>query len=346
MTIKRDESMIGVGIVGYGYWGPKVARNFAELDGCTVVGICDFDDERLGRAGRTHPGALMTHDYGKLLDRPELDAIAIATPVSTHFDLAMKALRAGKHVWVEKPLTDARDQAETLIETADRKGVALLVDHTFVYTGAVRKIKELVSGGEIGEIRFYDSVRVNLGLFQHDVDVLWDLAVHDLSIMGFILDNAPVAVSATGMGHVPGQMENVGYLTLFFEDDMIAHIHANWLAPVKIRRTLISGTKRMIVYDDLEPSEKIKIYDKGIILENDKDSFYSTIAGYRTGDVWSPQIDLTEALHREALHFLQCIREGSRPLTDGEAGLYVVRVLEAARRSMDSRGMPVEISNG
>jgi len=338
--------LIGIGIIGYGYWGPKVARNFSGLDDARLVAISDLDPAHLSQAARNHPSALTTTDYQELLQHPDVDAIAIATPVSTHFSLAMAALKAGKHLWVEKPLTDSVEQAVKLVDEANRLGLVLMVDHTFVYTGAVRKIKEMVDSGELGDLHFYDSARVNLGLFQHDVDVLWDLAVHDLAIMKYLLSKEPTMVSATGMDHIPGHRENVGYLTLFFDDTMIAHIHVNWLAPVKIRRTLISGTKKMIVYDDLEPSEKVKVYDKGVIVEDDKDTLYAQVSGYRTGDMWAPHLDMTEALLDEAKHFVHCIRSGEKPITDGEAGLYVVRILEAATASMKLQGQPVKIAGG
>jgi predicted dehydrogenase len=276
-----------------------------------------------------------------------VDAVLVATPVSTHFDLAMAALRAGKHVLVEKPLAPSSDQAMQLIETARALGLVLMVDHTFVYTSAVQKIHELVSAGSLGRLYYYDSVRVNLGLFQHDVDVLWDLAVHDLSIMDYVLGREPTAVAATGVAHVPGRPVNTAYLTCFFEDDLIAHFHVNWLAPVKIRRTLIGGDRQMIVYDDLEPSEKVKVYDKGITLGSDAgggmEHAYEQLVGYRTGDMRAPQLPLTEALRVEAQHFVECVATGRQPLTDGACGLRVVRILEAATRSLALRGVPVEV---
>jgi predicted dehydrogenase len=255
----------------------------------------------------------------------------------------MQALQAGKHVLVEKPLTATSDQGERLIEEAERRQLLLMVDHTFVYTAAVRKIKELIDSDQLGRLYYYDSVRVNLGLFQHDVNVLWDLAVHDLSIMSYTLGRQPHTVTATGMAHVPGRSEDVAYLTCYFDDSLIAHFHVNWLAPVKIRRTLIGGDQRMIVYDDLEPSEKIKIYDKGITLNNGPEGVYQMLVGYRTGDMWAPQLNTNEALRVEAAHFLECIEQAKQPLTDGNMGLQVVRILEAATRSLRQRGQPVEL---
>lgn len=336
--------MIRVGVIGYGYWGPNLVRNFAEAPGSQVVAVSDLCPERLTLAGSRYPAIETTTDYCDLLADARIDAIAIATPVSTHFELAMQALRAGKHVLVEKPLAATSEQAVRLIEEADRRNRVLMVDHTFVYTGAVRKIRELVTSNGLGDIYYYDSVRVNLGLFQHDVNVIWDLAVHDLSIMDYVLPSQPCAVSATGMSHVPGEPENVAYLTLFFDGRLIAHIHVNWLAPVKVRRTLIGGSRRMIVYDDLEPSEKVKVYDRGITINESPESIYQMLIGYRTGDMWAPQLDMTEALRTEALHFISCIENGERPITDGEAGLRVVQILEAATRSMAERGRLVELN--
>lgn len=337
--------MIAVGVIGYGYWGPNLVRNFAEVPDSRVVGVSDLRGERLAQVRARYPATETTKDYRDLLANPHIDAIAIATPVSTHFELAMGALQAGKHVLVEKPLAATSEQAVRLIKEADRRNRVLMVDHTFIYTGGVRKIRELVTAKELGDIYYYDSVRVNLGLFQHDVNVIWDLAVHDLSIVDYVLPSRPCAVSATGMSHVPGQPENVAYLTLFFDGCLIGHIHVNWLAPVKIRRTLIGGSEKMIVYDDLEPSEKVKVYDRGITV-NSIESVYQMLIGYRTGDMWSPQLDMTEGLRTEVLHFIRCVEQGERPVTDGEAGLRVVRILEAATRSIAERGRPVEMDTG
>jgi len=336
--------MINIGVIGYGYWGPNLVRNFVETPGSQVAAVCDLRPERLAQVRSRYPAIETTTDYREVLTNEHIDAITIATSVSTHFDLAMQALQAGKHVLVEKPLTATSEQAIRLIEEANRQNRVLMVDHTFVYTGAVRKIQELVANNGLGDIYYYDSVRVNLGLFQHDVNVIWDLAVHDLSIMDYVLPSWPCAVSATGMRHVPGEPENIAYLTLFFNSCLIAHIHVNWLAPVKVRRTLIGGSQRMIVYDDLEPSEKVKIYDKGITVNNNAENMYQMLVGYRTGDMLAPQLDMTEALRTEALHFINCIDKGEHPITDGEAGLRVVRILEAATQSMTERGRLVELN--
>ncbi len=336
--------MIGIGVIGYGYWGPNLVRNFAETPGARVAAVSDLRTAQLSKVQARHPALQVTTDYRDVLAHSAVDAVAIATPVSSHFDLALAALQAGKHVLVEKPLATNPAQVLQLIEEAERRSLILMVDHTFVYTGAVRKIKELLNEERLGRLYYYDSVRINLGLFQHDVNVLWDLAVHDLAIMDYLLTAKPVAVAATGIAHVPGQPENIAFLTLFFADTLIAHLHVNWLAPVKIRRTLIGGDRQMIVYDDLEPSEKIKIYDRGITLNNEPEGVYQMLIGYRTGDIWAPQLSTTEALRTEAQHFLECIEQGRRPITDGQAGWRVVRILEAATQSLAQRGRPVELA--
>ena len=338
--------MIRVGVIGYGYWGPNLVRNFGESPGARVACVSDLRPERLAQVKARYPAVKVTTSHRELIEEPEVDAVAIATPVFTHFDLAMQALKAGKHVFVEKPLASTGEQVQKLIDAAHQADRILMVDHTFVYTGAVRKIRELVDSGKLGDIYYYDSTRVNLGLFQHDIDVIWDLAVHDLSIMDYVIPARPVAVSATGLSHVLGGKENIAFLTLFFPSSMIAHIHVNWLAPVKIRRTLIGASKQMIVYDDLEQSEKIKIYDSGITLNRQQDpaeKIYEVLVGYRTGDMLSPRLDMKEALGVEAAHFVHCIKERKQPTSDGQAGLRVVQILEAATQSMRRRGVPVDL---
>jgi predicted dehydrogenase len=307
--------------------------------------------ERLASVTTQYPAVEVTGSFDDVLNDPRIDVVAIATPVSSHYDLALKALKAGKNVFIEKPMTATAEQAQRLLDEADRRGLVIGVDHTFVYTGAVRKIKELVSSDGLGDIYYYDSVRVNLGLFQHDVNVIWDLAVHDLSILDYVIPQQPVAVSATGISHVPGEPENIAYMTLFFADNLIAHLHVNWLAPVKVRRTLIGGSRKMIVYDDIEPSEKIKVYDKGITVNGKNgggngaggDKIYQMLVGYRTGDMWAPQLEMTEALSLELRQFVKCVEEKKTPLTDGQAGLRVVRILEAATQSLAERGRVVEL---
>ncbi|MDA9981306.1 Gfo/Idh/MocA family oxidoreductase [Gammaproteobacteria bacterium] len=334
--------MLSIGVIGYGYWGPNLVRNFQECGVAKVSMVSDLNESYLELAKTRYPSIETTPDHLELIRSPKIDAVAIATPVGTHHELAMSALQAGKHVFVEKPLSQTSEQAKQLIEEAGNRDLTLMVDHTFIYTGAVRKLKELVVGGELGDIYYYDSERVNLGLFQPDVSVIWDLAVHDLAILNYVFPHQPVAVSATGISHVPGKPENVAYLTLYFNDSMIAHINVNWLSPVKLRRTLVGGDRKMILYDDLEPSEKIKIYDKGIELTS-RQNIYETLVGYRAGDMWAPKLDGTEALRREACHFVESIENKIKPASGGEAGLYVVRVLEAATHSMEERGAPIDI---
>jgi predicted dehydrogenase len=337
--------MIKVGVIGYGYWGPNLVRNFAENQKIELLTVSDLRKDRLALAQLRCPGISVTQDHRDILSDPRVDAVAIVTPVSSHYELALQALRAGKHVLVEKPMTASSDQALRLIEEAEKRNLTLMVDQTFVYTGAVRKIRELTSSGKLGQIYYFDSTRVNLGLFQRDVDVIWDLAVHDLAIMDYVLSSRPCAVTATGMNHFAGGTENIAYLTIFFEDRQIAHINVNWLSPVKVRRTLIGGSKQMIVYDDMEPSEKVKVYDKGITVNGNPEALYQALIGYRSGDMCAPQLDLTEGLQREVQHFAECIERSERPITDGYAGLRVVRILEAATRSMKQRGRLVELGS-
>lgn len=335
--------MVRIGVLGYGYWGPNLVRNFAEARGCTVAAVCDLREERLAQVRQRYPAVETTTDAEAFLADPRLDAVVIATPVSTHYELASKALAAGKHVWVEKPMTATAAESHRLVEQATRANRLLHVDHTFVYTGAVRKMKELIASGDIGDVLYYDSTRVNLGLFQHDVNVIWDLAVHDLSIMDYLLPSHPTAVSATGMTHVGNGHENLAYLTFFFDRALIGHVNVNWLAPVKVRRTLIGGSRKMLVYDDLEPSEKVKVYDKGITVNTDPASVYQMKIGYRAGDMWAPQVDIGEALGVEVRHFLESIESGTPTVTDGAAGLRMVQALEAATMSMRDRGRVVEL---
>jgi len=336
--------MIRVGVIGYGYWGPNIVRNFMEAPGATVVAVCDERSERLEQVNARYPSVKTTTNPPELFADPEIDAIAVVTPVTTHFDLALQALQADKHVLVEKPLASTSEQALRLIEEARHRNRVLMVDHTFVYTGAVRKIREIVASNTLGEIYYYDSVRVNLGLFQADVNVIWDLAVHDLSIMDYVLPIKPTAVSATGISHINGKPENVAYMTLFFPNRQIAHLHVNWLAPVKVRRTLIGGSEKMIVYDDLEPSEKVKVYDRGVNLFPQSEAAYELLVSYRSGDMHAPRLDATEGLRTEALHFIDCIENGKQPETDGLAGLRIVRIVEAAEKSLRNRGQLEEIA--
>jgi predicted dehydrogenase len=335
--------MIKIGVIGYGYWGPNLVRNFMEAPGSTVVAVCDLRNERLLQLQTRYPTIRTTTNCQTLFADPAIDAIIIATPVSSHFELAMGALHANKHVLVEKPLAATSEQGVQLIEEAASRRRVLMVDHTFVYTSAVRKIRELIASNALGEIYYYDAVRVNLGLFQHDVNVIWDLAIHDLSIMDFVLPQKATAVSATGISHIPGQPENVAYITLFFENPQIAHVHVNWLTPVKVRHTLIGGSEKMILYDDVEPSEKVKVYDKGVVVSQSPEALYAMLVSYRSGDMWAPRLDATEALQTEALHFIDCIENNKTPQTDGASGLRLVRIVEAAEKSLRARGQLVEI---
>jgi predicted dehydrogenase len=335
--------MINVGVIGYGYWGPNLVRNFMEAKGSRVLSVCDLAESNLAKVKTRYPGIDTTTDIAKLLGNPEINLVAISTPVSTHHRLALAALKAGKNVLVEKPLTCTSAEAIELVNVSRQSKLLLAVDHTFVFTGAVRKAKELIDSGELGDVTYYDSSRVNLGLFQSDVNVLWDLAVHDLAILSFILKDQPVAVSATGISHLKGQPENTAFMTMYFDGPMIAHINVNWLSPVKIRKTLIGGTKKMIVYDDLEPSDKIRIYDKGITVTDTPEGIYALKVGYRTGDVLIPTLDGTEALRAEVAHLADCIENGKAPIADGVAGLRVVQVLEAATESIRNRGQLVEL---
>jgi predicted dehydrogenase len=342
-TAPDDSATLGVGVIGFGYWGPNLVRNFADVPEARVVAVSDLRRDRLDLVTSRYPAITTTTDHRDILRNPAVRAVAIATPVRTHFELAKQALEAGKHVLVEKPLAATVEEAQELVELADSRNLILMVDHTFVYTGAVQRMKQLVDEGHLGRLYYWDSVRVNLGIFQPDVSVLADLAVHDLAIMDYVIDARPVAVAATGVAHIPGRPVNTAYVTCFFEKDLLAHFHVNWLAPVKVRRTLVGGDQRMIVYDDIEPSEKVKVYDCGITLNPEDHNRFEMMVGYRAGDMWAPRLSLTEALRVELQHFIECIRDGKRPLTDGHAGHRTVRILDAAARSLAGRGVPIEL---
>jgi len=295
----------------------------------------------LQRAHETYPEIQVTQDFGQLVRTSQIDAVAIVTPVRTHYGLAKMALQNGKHVFVEKPFTCTSSQAEELIELAERKNLKIMVDHTFLFTGAVRKIRQLIEDGTLGELYYYDSTRVNLGLFQHDVNVLWDLAPHDLSIMDYLIAAKPEAVVATGETHLNG-VADVAFMTVYFPRKTIAHINVNWLSPVKVRTTLIGGEKKMVVWNDLEADEKIKIYDRGVQVSNGE-SLYKLLVSYRSGDMWAPKVEQTEALRNEISYFTECVRNNRRPFNDGEAGLRVVKMLEAADQSLRERGKVVQL---
>ncbi len=330
--------MVRIGVVGYGYWGPNLVRNFAEVPSGELAAVADTDPAKLASVRQRFPAIRTTTDFRELVQDPAIDAVAVATPVESHFEIGMAALAAGKHLWLEKPMTETSEQAERLVEEAERRRLVLLVDYTFVYTGAVRKIAELVRSGELGQIFYYDSTRVNLGLFQRDVNVIADLAVHDFSILDYLLGEHPAGVSAHGTNHFPGSQENLAYISLFYDSGVIAHANVSWLAPVKVRQILIGGSRRMITYDDLQPSEKVKVYDKGVELTDDPERIYQMRVGYRTGDMWAPRLEQAEALHLATQHFVECIERGARPDTDGQMGIRVVELMEAATSSMRRKG--------
>jgi predicted dehydrogenase len=333
---KGSAATMNFGVIGYGYWGPNIARNLSNLDGSELVAIAEMSPAARGRAQKAYPGVHITADACEVLKSPNVDAVAVITPVWTHYDLARTALENGKHVFVEKPFTSTTKQAEELIELAARKNLRIMVDHTFLFTGAVRKIRQLVEDGTLGNLFYYDSTRVNLGLFQHDINVLWDLAPHDLSIMDHLLPGQPEAVVATGQKHLNGH-EDIAFMTVYFPDRVIAHINVNWLSPVKVRTTLIGGEKRMLVWNDLEADEKIKVYDKGVDITS-REGVYDLLVSYRSGDMWAPQIEQLEALRQEMAYFIDCVSSGQNPHNDGCAGLRVVKMLEAASDSLKKRG--------
>jgi predicted dehydrogenase len=324
------------GVIGYGYWGPNIVRNLMNLEGVEVLAIADSNAAARKRAHKACPGIRVTSDASDVINSNEIDAVAVITPVWTHYDLTKQALEQGKHVFVEKPFTSNSAQGEELIELAQRKNLTMMVDHTFLFTPSVVKISELINEGTLGKLYYYDSTRVNLGLFQHDMNVLWDLAPHDLSIMDHLIEATPEAIVATGQGHLNGH-EDIAFMTIYFPDKVIAHINVNWLSPVKIRTTLISGAKRMLVWNDLEPDEKVRVYDKGVKITN-KEGVYELLVNYRSGDMWAPHLDQAEALHQELSYFVDCVSSGRQPFNDGPSGLRVVKMLEAASESLNKRG--------
>jgi len=328
--------MMKFGVIGFGYWGPNVVRNLTTLEGTQLVAIAEISPAARLRAEKAYPAIKVTADAFELISSTEIDSIAVITPVWTHYNLAKAALENGKHVFVEKPFTSNSAQAEELIELARRKHLTIMVDHTFLFTSAVGKISQLVDEDILGKLYYYDSTRVNLGLFQHDINVLWDLAPHDLSIMDHLIKTSPEAVVATGQSHLNGH-EDVAYMTIYFPEKVIAHLNVNWLSPVKVRTTLIGGEKRMVVWNDLEADEKIKVYDRGVDVTN-REGVYELLVNYRSGDMWSPQLEQAEALRKELAYFVDCVSTGQKPLNDGCAGLRVVKMLEAATQSLSQRG--------
>jgi predicted dehydrogenase len=340
---EQGANVIHIGVIGYGYWGPNLVRAFAETPDVAVTAVSDLDAKKLEALQRRYPAVRVTTRFHDLLEDPAIDAVAVATPVGTHFELGMAVLKAGKHLWMAKPMAETSLQARKLVDEAEKRNLTLIVDHTFIYTGAVRKMADIIRGGELGQVYYYDSTRVNLGLFQRDVNVISDLAVHDFSILDFLLGEHPVAVSASGTNHFPGTPENLAFITLFYDSGIIAHANVSWLAPVKVRQILIGGSKKMIAYNDLEPSEKVKVYDKGVRFTDDPKEIYEMRVGYRSGDMWAPKLDATEALRVETEHFVDCIAQGKVPQTDGRAGLRVVELVEAATSSMRGKGETVYV---
>jgi predicted dehydrogenase len=338
---RRHTSAVRVGVIGYGYWGPNIVRNLLSVDDCDVVTVCDKSPDALQRVHKVYPGLALTTEFNAVLRSPDIDAVAVVTPVWTHYELAKAALMSGKHVFVEKPFTSNSRQGEELIELAASKNLRVMVDHTFLFSGAVRKIREIIDAGTLGDLYYFDSTRVNLGLFQHDVSVIWDLAPHDLSIMDHIIREQPEAVVATGGQHLNGYAD-MAFITVYYPNQIIGHVNVNWLSPVKVRTTLIGGRDKMLVWNDLEADEKIKVYDKGVKLTNGQ-GVYDLLVSYRSGDVWSPKVEQAEALKVELSYFVQCIRQGSNPDNGGEAGLRVVRLLESADQSLKARGRIVPL---
>lgn len=335
--------MFSIGVIGYGYWGPNIVRNFSALEGVRVVGVSDRNSEVISRLSSANPSLRVSTDPTELIKASDIDAVAIVTPVSTHYELARMALENGKHVFVEKPFTATSQQAISLIELAERKNLKIMVDHTFLFTGAVRKIKQLIEERELGKIFYYDSIRVNLGLFQHDVNVVWDLAPHDFSIMSYLISESPAALSAWGQSHV-NTLEDIAYITVHFNTNIVAHFSVNWLSPVKVRTTLIGGEKKMLVWNDLNADEKLKVYDKGVEASN-RQGIYDILVSYRAGDMWAPKVEGTEALKLECRHFIDCIEKDRAPISDGKSGLAVVKMLEACDRSLRNQGRPIEITS-
>jgi predicted dehydrogenase len=333
--------MIRIGVIGYGYWGPNIVRNLRGLEGCRVAAVCDQSLPAVKRVNQAYPDLPVTTNPAEVLMSPHIDAVAVVTPVCSHFELAKAALEQGKHVFIEKPFTSTTQEAEELIELAEGKNLKIMVDHTFLFTGAVRKIQELIEEGVLGDLYYYDATRVNLGLFQHDVNVIWDLAPHDLAIMDFLIPGRAEAVIATGEAHLNG-LPDIAFLTIYFSRKTIAHVNVNWLSPVKVRTTLIGGEKKMVVWNDLEADEKIKVYDKGVQKTNGQ-GLYELLVSYRAGDMWAPRVEQTEALRVELEYFIDCVAKDQRPFNDGVSGLRVVRMLEAADRSLRTRGRAVEL---
>jgi len=335
------DKKISIAVIGYGYWGPNLIRNFQEAEGAQVSICCDLDSQRLNRAKARSPAIEVTTNYEDVLKKRSINAIAVATPVHTHYKLAKAALEAGKHILIEKPMSLRVEHAEELVELAQRRGLTLMVDHVFVYSPPVVKMKEILDSGRLGKLFYIDSVRINLGLFQNDVNVVWDLAPHDLSIVDYLVGRLPRSVSAFGSVHADHDIEDVAYLNLDFGEGLMANFHVNWLSPVKVRHMIIGGSEQSLIYNDIDTSEKIKVYNRGIDVVTTTEQRRQVLISYRSGDVWSPKLSNEEPLARMSAHFIQCIKEGKEPITDGHAGVRVVKILEAAQRSIKAQGRRV-----
>jgi predicted dehydrogenase len=332
-----------IALVGYGYWGNNLLRNFFTTPGIRCTRLADLSENQLAKAKGQYLSLSVSHDWQETIASPDVEAVAIATPIGQHFPVAKAALEAGKHVLLAKPMAASSAQAQELAALAEKHQRVLMLDHTYVYTPAVQRIREYIDSGELGAIRYYDSMRVNLGLFQPDASVIWDLAIHDLAIIDYLFEEKPTALSCTSAGHIAGSHENIGFLTLFFPSGMIAHVNVNWLSPVKIRRVLIGGTERMLTFDDMEPSEKIRLYDSGVTVFQKPDAVMQTF-NYRMGDVLIPALNNAEALRTELLHFLDCIKNGTAPMTPASSGVRLTRLLEAAEDSARRHGAQVELA--
>ena len=334
--------MINIAIIGYGYWGPNLVRNFSSTANCNLHTVVDFRAERLAVAKRNHPAVNTTNNTDDVFNNNEIDAVVIATPVFTHFELAKKALESGKHVLLEKPMTGSVAEAEKLIELAGRYKKTLMVDHTYLYTGAVQKMKSMIDAGEIGNVKYFDSTRINLGLFQPDVNVLWDLAPHDISILNYLKNEKPYSVQATGISHTKNSIENIAYLTVNYTSDFIAHFNCSWTSPVKIRLLLLGGDKKMVVFNDLEPTEKIKIYDTGYSHKTDEEK-NRILVDYRAGDIYIPKVEAKEALAGMAADFVSAIINNTIPTSNCQSGLDVIKILEASQQSIKNNGKEILI---
>lgn len=334
--------MINVGVIGHGYWGPNLVRNFFETQGVRVSHVSDLNENKLIQVESRYPSIKITTNADEIIKNSKVDAIVVATPVSTHYELALKALENGKHIFVAKPFTSSASEGEKLIELAEKKDLKIMVDHTFLFTGAVRKIKELIDNNVLGNLYYYDSTRINLGLFQHDINVIWDLAPHDFAIMDYVIKEKPIALSTTGAVHFDSGFEDIAYITIYFDNNLIAHFNVNWLSPVKVRTTLIGGEDKMLLWNDLDSDEKVKVYDKGVSVET-KEDMYNLLVDYRSGDMWSPRTATKEALKVEAEYFIDCIMNNKIPINDGLSGLRVVKMLEASNKSLKNKGKLIEL---